>query len=109
MCDQHAHAGEVWLAKLPPHALVKTADSVVGVGSALAIRDAVEEVAIIGSFLPHALHFSRTWLKVAEILLTQARFFEDGYFVAREGRGGGVIGGEGAQYAFGGLASAAIG
>lgn len=54
--DQHAHAWKVWLAKLSPHALVEAADAVVSVGSTLAVRDAIEEVTIVCSLLPHALH-----------------------------------------------------
>ena len=91
MCDQDAHAGKVVIAKGSPQALIEATDSVVGIGRALPIRDAVEEVAVVCPLLPHALHFEGAWLEVAKVLLAQPRFFENGDFVAWEGRGRGVV------------------
>jgi hypothetical protein len=67
--DQHADTGEVWIAELPPQALVEATDAVIGVGRTFAVGDAVEEVAIVGSLLPHPLHLGGTWLEVAKVLL----------------------------------------
>ena len=109
MGDQHTHAREVRLAELAPHALVEAAHAIVCVGGALAVGDAVEEVAVVGALLPHALHLGGAWLEVAKVLLAETRLFEDGNLITREGRRGGVVGGEGTQDAFGGLAGAAVG
>jgi hypothetical protein len=108
MRDQDAHTWKVVVAKLPPQALVEAADSVVSICSALAIRYTVEEVPIIGPLLPHALHFCRAWLEVAKVLFSQSRLFVDGYLVAREGRGRGVIRGQRAEDAFGRFTCSAI-
>jgi hypothetical protein len=107
--DQHAHAREVGLAKLPPHALVEAAHAVIGVGGAFSIGNAVEEVAIVGALLPHALHLGRTWLEVAKVLLAEARLFEDGDLVARKGRRRRLVRGERAQDTLGRLPGASIG
>lgn len=107
--DQHADAGKVWLVELAPHALVEAAHAVVCVGGALAVGDAVEEVAVVGALLPHALHLSGAWLEVAKVLLAETRLFEHGNLIAWEGRGVGVVRGQGAQDALGGLARAAVG
>lgn len=106
--DQHAHAWKVRLAELSPHALVETAHTVVGVGGAFSVGDSVEEVAVVGSLLPHALHLGGTWLKVAKILFTKTRLFKDGDFVTREGRRRRIVGGERAEDAFGGLAGTPV-
>ena len=68
MSDQHTDTGEVGVSELPPQTLVEAAHAVVGVGSALTVRNAVEEVAVVGSLLPHPLHFGRAWLEVAKVL-----------------------------------------
>lgn len=109
MGDQHAHAWKIGLAELSPHALIEAAHTVVGVGGTFSIGDSVEEVAVVGSLLPHALHLGGAWLEVAKVLLAETRLFKDGDLVAREGRGRGLVRGEGAQDAFGGLARAAVG
>ena len=108
MCDQHTDARKVLVAELSPQALVEATDAVIGVGGALAIRNAVEEVAVVGALLPHPLHFGRAWLEVAKVLLSQARLLEDGDLVAREGRRGRIVRGQSAQDAFCGLAGAAV-
>jgi hypothetical protein len=87
MCDQDAHAGKVLVAKLSPQALVEATDAVVCIGSTLAVGNAIEEVAVVGALLPHALHFGGTWLEVAKVLLAQAGLFEDLDLVTGEGRG----------------------
>ena len=108
MGDQHAHAREVVVAKLAPQTLVEATNSIVGVCGALAVRDAVEEVAVVGALLPHPLHLGRAWLEVAKVLLAQARLLEDGDLVAGERRRRGVVRGQRAQDALGGLARAAV-
>jgi hypothetical protein len=70
MSDQHAYTGKVLVAKLSPQALVEATDSVVCISSTLAIWYPIEEVTIIRPFLPHALHFRRTWLEVSKVLFT---------------------------------------
>jgi hypothetical protein len=109
MGDQYAYAREVVVSKRPPQALIEATDSVVGIGGTLTVWYAVEEVAIVGSLLPHALHLGRTWLEVAKVLFSYPRFFEDGDLVARKGRWGGFVGRECAQDAFGGLAGSTVG
>ena len=73
------------------------------------MRDPIKKMSIIRSLLPHPFHFGRTRLEVPEILFAEAGFLEDFDFVAGEGGGGGVVGGEGPQDAFGGFAGAAVG
>lgn len=109
MRDQNADTGEVVVAKGPPQTLVEAADSVVGICGTLAVRYAVEEVAVVCALLPHALHFGRAWLEVAKVLLSQARLFEDGDLVAWEGRRRGVVRGQRAQDALCRLARSAVG
>lgn len=108
MGDEDADAGKVVLAKLPPQALVEAANTIVGIGSTLAIGNAVEEVTIVGAFLPHALHLSAAGLKVAKVLLAQAGFFVDLDVCALERGGLVLVRGQGSQDAFGGLACAAV-
>ena len=66
-------------------------------------------MAIIGPLLPHALHFCRTWLEVAKILFSYPWLLEDGNLVAGEGRGGGIVRGQGAEDALCSLTSPAVG
>ncbi len=106
---QHAHAGEVVFAEGAPQRLVEAADAVVGVGGGLAVGDAVEEVAVVGPFLPHPFHLGRAGLEVAEVLLAQPGFFVYLDGVAGERGGGRVVGGQGVEDAFGGLAGSAVG
>lgn len=75
MCDQHAHAGKVLLAKASPQALIEPAHSVVRIRRTLAVRNAVEEVSVVRPLLPHALHFAATWLEIAKVLFSQPRLF----------------------------------
>lgn len=84
MCDEDADGGEVVLAKLSPQAFVEARDAVVGVGGGLAVGDAVEEVAVVGAFGPHAFHFVRTWLEVAKVLFAEAGLFVDFDFATAE-------------------------
>lgn len=84
MCDQYTDAREFVRAKLPPEALIETRDAIVGISRAFAVGYSVEEVTIIGTFRPHALHFGRTWLEVPEILFSQAWFLVDFDFVPTE-------------------------
>jgi hypothetical protein len=103
MGDEHQHAGKVLLRKLAPEALVEPADAVIGVRRALAVRDAVEKVAVSRALVPHALHLLGAWLKVAKVLLTDARLLVDLCFI------GVRVVGEGGEDALCRLASAGIG
>ena len=58
MRDKDAYAGEVTVAKLSPQAVVEAADTIVCVRSTLTVGDAVEEMTIVGAFLPHAFHLN---------------------------------------------------
>lgn len=107
--DENTDAGKVVLAKLAPETLVEAADAVVSVGGALAVGDAVEEVAVVSTFLPHALHFGAAGLKVAKVLLAEAGLFIDLDAGAAERRGAGIVRGQGGEDAFGGFAGAAVG
>lgn len=69
MCDQYAHAWKVCLAETPPETLIEPTHSIVGVRRTLPIGNAVEEVSVICTLLPHAFHLTATWLKVAKVLL----------------------------------------
>ena len=106
---QHADARKVVLAKLPPQTLVEAADAVVGIGSTLAIGDPVEKVAVVGAFLPHALHLGAAWLEVAKVLLAQARLLVHLDLVTLEGTRLRLVAGQGGQDALGGLSRAAVG
>ncbi len=77
MRDEYTDARAIVLAELSPETLVEAADPIVRVGRGFAVRDAVEEMAVVGSFLPHLLHRGRGRLKVAKVLLAQARFLVD--------------------------------
>lgn len=107
--DEHTHAGEVLVPEAPEQRLVEAAHPIVRVGRALAVRDPVEEMSVISPLLPHPLHGARARLEVAKVLFAQARLFPDFYGVAGEWGGGGLVGREGAEDAFGGLARAAVG
>lgn len=108
MGHEDADAWEVFLTKLPPQALVEAADTVVSVRSALPVRDAVEEVAVVCSFLPHAFHLSTAWLEVAKVLLSQTRLFIHFDRMSWKGRRGRIITRQGAEDAFGGLSGTAV-
>ena len=56
-------------------------DAIVGVGGTFAVRDAVEEVAIISTFRPHAFHLGAAGLEVAKVLLSYPGLFVDGFDV----------------------------
>jgi hypothetical protein len=75
VCDEHAYAWKVLLAKASPQALVESTHSVVRICRTFAIRDAVEEVSVVRSLLPHALHLATTWLEIAKVLFPQPRLF----------------------------------
>lgn len=106
---ENTHAGEVVLAKLPPETLVEATDTVVGVGSTLAVGYPVEEVAIVCALLPHPLHLSGTWLEVSKILLAKPRLLVDLDVVPLEGRGLGLVRSQCGQDPLGGLPCAAVG
>lgn len=84
---KNTDAGKVFLAELAPQALVEARDTVVGVSGALTVGDAVEEVAVVGTFLPHALHLGAARLEVAKILFTETGLLIDLDVVALKGRG----------------------
>lgn len=107
--DEDADAGEVVLAELAPQTLVEAADAVVGVSGAFAVGDAVEEVAVVGTLLPHAFHLGATWLEVTKVLLAKPGLFVYLDIGAAEGRGLVVVRGQRGEDALGGLASAAVG
>lgn len=46
MSDQHADTGKVVIPKASPEGVVEAAHAVVGIGSAFAVRYAVEEVSL---------------------------------------------------------------
>lgn len=106
---EDADARAVVLSKLSPERFIEAADSVICVGGALAVRDAVEEVPIVRALLPHALHLCAARLEVAEVLLAQTGLLVDFDVAAGEGRGRGVVGGQGGEDALGGFAGATVG
>lgn len=110
MCDQHTDTREVGLSKAPPQALIKSTDTIVRIRRTFSIWNAVEEVTIIRSFLPHAFHLSAAWLEIAKVLFSQPGLFVDLDGMSIERRRGAGFGwrGEGAQDAFGGFAGAAV-
>lgn len=108
MSDQDAYAGKVIFSKLTPQALVEATNTVVGICSALSVGDTIEEVAIVGSFLPHAFHLGAAWLEVAKVLLSQTGLLVDFDAGPTVRRGLGIVRGQGGQDALGGLSSAAI-
>lgn len=109
MRHKHAHAREALLPELAPETLIEAADAIVRVRGALAVRDAVEEVPVVGALLPHPRHLRGRGLEVAEILFAQAGLLVDFDVLSREGRGGGGGGGQGGEDAFGGFARAPVG
>lgn len=105
---QDAYAGKVIFSKLTPQALVEATNTVIGICSALSVGYTIEEVAIVGSLLPHALHFSATWLEVSKILLSQTGLLVDFDAGPTVRRGLGIVRGQGGQDALSGLSCAAI-
>ena len=91
MRDQHTDTREFIFPETPPQALIEPGDAIVGIGGAFAVGDPVEEVPVVGAFLPHAAHFCGGRLKVSEVLFAQARLFVDFYCVPGERGGGGRI------------------
>ena len=106
---KNANAGEVVFPKLAPQALVEAGDMVVSIGSALAVGNAVEKVAVVGALLPHAFHLGATGLEVSEVLLPQPGLLVDGDLISLERGGFWVVGGQGLEYAFGGLSCSSVG
>lgn len=88
---EYAYASKVVFTKLTPQALIEAADSVVRVGSALAIGDTVEEMAVVRTLLPHSFHLCAAWLEVSKILLSQPRLFVHLYVRSAERRRLGVV------------------
>lgn len=109
MCDQNAHAWKVVVLERSPQTLIEATDTIVRVCRTLAIRYAVEEVSIVGSLLPHALHLGGTWLEVAKVLLSYPWLFEYSYLVAGEGRWCWVVRGQCAEDTFGRLTRSTVG
>jgi hypothetical protein len=105
---KYANARKVILAKLAPQTLVEAADPIIGIGSALAVGNPVEEVAVVGALLPHALHLGAARLEVAKVLLAQARLLVDLDVAPLERARIGVVAGQGGQDAFGGLSRAPV-
>lgn len=64
---------------------------------------------VVGPLLPHALHLGAARLEVAKVLLAQAGLLVDLDVVPGEGRGLLLVGGQGGEDAFCGLACAAVG
>jgi len=91
MCYKYANTWEVCFPKLSPHTLVEATDPIICISSTFSIWDAVKEVAIISSLLPHPLHFGRAWLEVSKILLSQAGLFKNLYLVAGKWGWAGVV------------------
>lgn len=54
---QDADTGKVLFTEKSPQGLVEAADSVIGVCCGLAVGYAVEEMPVVCSLHPHALHF----------------------------------------------------
>ncbi|KAH0250575.1 phosphoglycerate mutase-like protein, partial [Aureobasidium melanogenum] len=54
--DEYADGREIVFTEVAPQALVEAANTIVGIGSTLAVGDAVEEMTIVGALLPHAFH-----------------------------------------------------
>jgi hypothetical protein len=106
---QYTHAGKVVLAELTPETFVEATHSVVCISGALAVGDAVEEVAVVGSLLPHTLHLSTARLEVAKVLLAQTGLLVDLDVGAAEGRRFGVVRGQRGEDALGGLAGTTVG
>lgn len=107
--DEHADAGEAVLAKLAPQALVEAAHAVIGVGGALAVGDAVEEVPVVGALLPHALHLVGAGLEVAKVLLAEPRLLVHLDVGPAEGGRLRVVGRERLEDALGRLTGAPVG
>ena len=111
MRNQDANAREIRVPKLSPYALIEPTHAVIRICCALAVWDAVEEVTVVCSLLPHAFHLRRTRLEVAKVLFTQSRLFIHLYLMHGE-RGGTlllVIAGQRSEDSFGGVARSTIG
>jgi hypothetical protein len=110
MRNKHTNRRKLLLPKTPPQTLIKPTNPIIRISRTLPIRNPIEEMSIVRSFLPHPLHFRTAWLEVAEVLFPDARFFIDFYGVAVERRGRGFGGfGEGFEDAFSCFAGTAVG
>ena len=123
MRHEHTDTRKIGIAKLPPQALIEPGHTIVRIRRTLPVRDAIEEMAVVGALPPHALHLLAARLEVAKVLFAQARLFPHLDLLAREGGwavisamaavrgggGGGAACGESAEQAFGRLACAAVG
>lgn len=109
MRNKHTNTRKILITKLPPKTLIEPTHAIIRIRRRLSIRDPIEKMPIVCSFLPHTFHFRRTWLKVSEILFAETRLFEDFDFVPRVRRRGRVVAGKRAQYSFGGFAGSAVG
>ena len=106
---KNTNAGKIVLPELAPQTLVEAGDTIVGVGGALAVGNAVEEVAVVSALLPHAFHLGATGLEVSEVLLAQPGLLVDGDLISLERGGFWVVGGQGLEYALGGLSCSSVG
>lgn len=77
MSDKHKHTRKVILRKLSPKTLIEPRDPIICIRGALTIRNPVEEVPVGCTLVPHPFHLLAAWLKVTEVLLTDARLFVD--------------------------------
>lgn len=89
--DENKHAGERVLLELAEKGVVERGASVVDVGGALAVRNSVEEVAVLGPLQPDLPHLLRRALEVAEVLLPHAGLLVDDDLAAAAAGGGGGL------------------
>jgi len=67
---KHEDIREVGLLKLTEQRLVETRYTIVDVSSTFSVRNSVEKVAIVSTFLPNLLHFLWCGLEITKILFT---------------------------------------
>lgn len=70
VCDEDTYTRAVILAKQPPKRLIEATHSVICICSRFAVRNTVEEVAVVRSLHPHSFHLFRTRLEIPKILLS---------------------------------------
>lgn len=108
MRDKNANTGEIFLSKLSPQALIEATNTVISISSTLSVGNAIEEVTVVSSFLPHPFHLRRTGLEVPKVLFTKPWLFEHFDLVSWEGGRCGIVGSQRSKYALGGLACTPI-
>ena len=68
--DKYAHTSKVRLLKAPPKRIVEAGYTIISIGSAFPVWNAIKEVPILGSLFPHPCHLLLAGLEVSKVLFS---------------------------------------